>query len=260
MIKNYILISILAFLFIVTFQKKVQAQFNSFEITRCETPEEVIELVKTVFLDGVEPFQYQNIEFHGNPRSVGYFEKGGFLSFNKAEGIVMSSGFSETLDNGNNCNTTDADSNTGGGTDADLAQAAGFGINDACVIEFDFMPAGDSVKFNYAFGSEEYPEFVNQFNDAFGFFLSGPGIAGPYSNNAINIAQIPGTNDPVTINNVNCGQHGQSCNPNLVGGSNCELYINNLNTLNRGYHQTHPANGAGGADRRIPGPRLSTGR
>lgn len=77
--------------------------------------------------------------------------------------------------------------------------------NDACVIELDVFAATDELSFEYVFGSEEYPEFVNDFNDIFAFFVSGPGIVGDpnLTNNAKNIALIPGTNNPVEINSVN---------------------------------------------------------
>ncbi len=87
------------------------------------------------------------------------------------------------------------------GGDAELANLAGVNVAtyDASVIEFDFIPSTDTVRFNYVFGSDEYMEFVNSgYNDVFAFMLSGPGIPG-----TVNIAQIPGTNTPVTIDNVN---------------------------------------------------------
>lgn len=94
-------------------------------------------------------------------------------------------------------------------TDADLQAITGVGIQNAAVLEFDFVPNGDSISFRYVFGSEEYPEFVcSQFNDAFGFFLSGPGINGPFTDNAVNLALIPGGNTPVAINTVNSGTPG----------------------------------------------------
>jgi len=71
--------------------------------------------------------------------------------------------------------------------------------NDACVLEFDFVPSGDTIKFDYVFGSDEYPTFAcSNYNDVFGFFISGPGITGNPS-----IALIPGTNIPVAINSIN---------------------------------------------------------
>ena len=74
---------------------------------------------------------------------------------------------------------------------------------EAAVLEFDFIPTSDTLSFKYVFASEEYLEFVNQFNDAFGFFLTGPNPAGGNYVNQ-NLAIVPGTvNTPVTINNVN---------------------------------------------------------
>lgn len=102
--------------------------------------------------------------------------------------------------------------------DPDLVQISGFNINDAAVLEFDFLSTSDSIRFNYVFASNEYPSFTcTQFNDAFGFFLSGPGINGPFSDDAENIALIPGTDIPVAINTVNGGMATGSGDP-----QNCE--------------------------------------
>jgi len=66
------------------------------------------------------------------------------------------------------------------------------------------VPSGDSIKFKYVFGSEEYLEWVGSgYNDVFGFFLSGPGITGPFSGSGINLAVVPSTATPVSINTIN---------------------------------------------------------
>ena len=84
-------------------------------------------------------------------------------------------------------------------------------INDVAVLEFDFVPTSDSL-FRYVFGSNEYLTYVNtQYNDVFGFFISGPGITGPYSapaafpNGSVNIATVPNSTPalPITISSVN---------------------------------------------------------
>src|SRR4030095_9104010 len=77
-----------------------------------------------------------------------------------------------------------------------IANGEGF---DAVWVAFDIVSNTDSIKFDYVFASEEYKEFVNtQFNDVFGFFISGPGTTGTQ-----NLAVLPGTAIPVTINSIN---------------------------------------------------------
>jgi len=77
-------------------------------------------------------------------------------------------------------------------------------IGEVTSLEFDFIATGDSVAFQYVFASVEYPEFVNtSFNDHFGFFISGPGINGTFSNSAVNLAYLPNSETAVGINTVN---------------------------------------------------------
>ncbi|PWH85430.1 choice-of-anchor L domain-containing protein [Brumimicrobium oceani] len=106
--------------------------------------------------------------------------------------------------------------------DPDLTVIGG-NITNGSIIEFDFVPSGDTLSFNYIFSSMEYSGFTcSNYNDVFGFFISGPGINGPFSNNAVNIATIPGSTTPVGINSVNSGNNadiGGNCfnaNPNWV--------------------------------------------
>ncbi len=74
--------------------------------------------------------------------------------------------------------------------------------NDAQVLEFDFIPAGDKLEFNYIFASEEYNGYAcTDYNDGFAFILSGPGIVNDTGLTGKNIA-LTEKGDHVTINNV----------------------------------------------------------
>ena len=142
-----------------------------------------------------------NVTFKGTTDQIGSFD-GTNSNIGLKNGLILSTGDVNDAIGPNN--TGSKSSSQGGSGDPDLALIANSNINDAAVLEFDFIPNGDTLKFRYVFGSEEYLEFVNSgFNDAFGFFVSGPGLSGIYSNNAENIALIPGTSIPVTIDNVN---------------------------------------------------------
>jgi len=88
-------------------------------------------------------------------------------------------------------------------TSADLEKFLGGNQKtfDAVVIEMDIVPTADSLSFNYVFGSEEYDEFVGStYNDVFAFFISGQGL-----NGQVNLAVVPNTKDPVSVNSINGG-------------------------------------------------------
>jgi gliding motility-associated-like protein len=152
-------------------------------------------------------------------------------------GLVMASGNVEAAAGPNTMGSTNMGPTSGPVSDADLEELSGNTMESVAIIEFDFIPTGDSVAFNFVFGSEEYPEFVGNptFNDAFGFFLSGPGVSGPFSNNARNIALVPNTTSPIAISNVNNGTTGT--NGPCV---NCAYYVNNQSSAASTNFQIEP--------------------
>ncbi|MEZ4942550.1 MAG: choice-of-anchor L domain-containing protein [Saprospiraceae bacterium] len=165
------------------------------------TPEN---LISNIFLgDGVE---VTNITYNGQAISVGYFT-GGQQSIGLERGIVMTTGRSET---GNPALNEYGSSEPGNafanniinglfpGTDPDLAPLASGALYDIGRYTITFVPTSDTLRFRYVFASEEYPEFgCSNFNDIFGFFIQGPNYPTP-----TNIALIPGTSLPVSINNI----------------------------------------------------------
>lgn len=167
--------------------------------------------------DGVS---ISNVTFNAGPASIlseqlGSFEDNNSLVTGISNGFIMGTGDVQ-LAAQPNISEGESLGGTGlPGSDADLQSLTSNTIYDECVIEFDFIPEGDSISFNYVFGSEEYPEYVcATYNDAFGFFLTGPNPYGA-DYNAKNIALIPNpnnletfTNTPVAINTVNPGVSG----------------------------------------------------
>lgn len=165
--------------------------------------------------------QATNITYTGGAVQLGYMT-GGDGTFSVAEGLVLSTDNAMNLgcEAGGGC----TDCLGMGFNDPDLLTVANSvppmigqnfnvsSVNDGCVLEFDFVAAGDTVSFNYVFGSDEYLTWINSaYNDVFGFFLSGPGITGPYDSpagfpgGAVNIAAVPDTDPPlpITISSVN---------------------------------------------------------
>jgi gliding motility-associated-like protein len=144
-----------------------------------------------------------NVTFSGNNAQRGFFN-GLNTNLGLDSGLVLSTGAINGAVGPNNSGST----TMGYGAlsnDPDLNAISTVNMFDAAILEFDFIPNGDTVQFRYIFASEEYPEFSNPGStvvDAFGLFLSGPGIVGPYSNGGVNIALVPGTTTPVSIVNI----------------------------------------------------------
>ena len=87
-------------------------------------------------------------------------------------GIVLTTGSSALVPNSATTVASVDNSTTGG--DANLAAASSGTLFDLCKLEFDFIPVGDTIKFNYRFGSDEYPGYTcSNFNDIFSFFING---------------------------------------------------------------------------------------
>ncbi|HQV52934.1 MAG: choice-of-anchor L domain-containing protein [Flavobacteriales bacterium] len=186
------------------------------------------QLIQDVLLGG--GVTASNITYAGDAAARASFTASG-SNLGLDAGVILSTG-TATDAAGSGIDFASGGSGTAG--DQDLEDLSGQIISDAAILEFDFIPTGDTLRFRYVFGSEEYPEYVcDIFNDAFGFFLSGPGINGPFSNNAKNIALIPSTTVPITINTVNSGSPGgfndattcASADPNWV--NNSIYYVDN---------------------------------
>ena len=150
-----------------------------------------------------------NITYTGANNASGVFTGGsGVIGFE--QGILLTSGSASNVIGPNTLPNTSTDNGLPG--DASLNTLVP-GTQDASVLEFDFTPTGNRVTFSYVFGSEEYNEFVNAgVNDVFGFFING-----------INVALLPGTSTPVSIDTVNLGLNAGSFVNNEGGGLNTQL-------------------------------------
>jgi hypothetical protein len=164
------------------------------------------QLVNTLLGPGVT---VSNISITGANAAAGTFD-GATSAVGFASGILLSTGQVSDM---TPTNTADTMSQVPLGTagDAQLTVLAGQPTHDAAVIEFDFVPSSNRIKFEYVFASDEYNEFANQiYNDVFAFFVNG-----------VNYARLPNSNITVAINNVNGG------NPFGTNAQNPSFYRNN---------------------------------
>jgi hypothetical protein len=209
MIKKFFILAAISVIAVMT----IRAELIVKPLTDKVTPED---MARFLVGGGVDVF---NVRYTGSPRAGGLFCGGG-PALGVEKGILLSSGCATNILGSGGTNTsssTTCENGTSGDTDLD-DELSGFTTLDASVLEFDFIPQGTNVTIRYVFSSEEYNEFVDSgFNDVFAFFVNGT-----------NFALVPGTNLPVSIDNVNNGNAdaGQS-----AGGpcKFCQFYIDNAN-------------------------------
>ena len=197
---------------------------QTLQVTGANTPPFTpTNLIQNIFLgEGVE---VTNINYTGDPIAVGYFT-GGQTAVGIDRGIVLTSGRAAGTNTAFGAADDGSDfasnANSGGAVEPNLGTLVNVPLEDVAVYTISFIPTSDTLRFRYCFASEEYPEFAcSTFNDVFGFFIQGPGYPVP-----TNIAIIPGTNLPVTINNIHPANAAYpNCNP-----VNAQYYNNNNNS------------------------------
>lgn len=162
--------------------------------------------------------------FVGGEQSWGYFNANG-SAFPFADGIILSTGKIVNAQ-GPNFFISDDGGSMGWTGDADLNQALGISNSlNATVLEFDFVPLGSQISFDYIFSSEEYHGTATcQYSDGFAFLLKPVG-----GTTYENLAVIPGTTIPVKVTSVH---------PEIPGGcaAQNEQYFESFNDVN------HPTN------------------
>ena len=186
------------------------------------TPEQ---MAQNLVGEGVEIF---NVQVTAVDSSYAYYTSQG-TEIGTSSGILLTTGNAINALGPNNDTGLPQDTNPDGTltcTEADnmapgdpLLSTANGGIitRDATKFQFDVVPQGDSLRFAFTFGSEEYLEWVGSpFNDVFGFFISGPNVG-----SQVNIALVPGTNDAVAVNTVNLA-------------TNPDFFYDNQNPLGNG--------------------------
>ena len=138
--------------------------------------------------------------FASSEKSYGFFDASG-TGFPFENGIILSTG---KINNAPGPNTylSDDGGSMGWDGDPDLNQALGLSNSfNATILEFDFIPLGNHISFDYIFSSEQYltSPSSNQcnFTDGFAFLLKEVS-----STTYDNLAVIPGTSTPVKVNTV----------------------------------------------------------
>lgn len=143
-------------------------------------------------------------------------------------GVYFSTGdVNIELSNRNAANESTATASSDVYSDVNLVTLDANAVYDPLIYTFNVTlgASNTALRIVYQFGSEEYPDYVGSiYNDAFGFFVTGPGISG-----VANLAKLPTNNADITVNNVNYGVEG-TFGVGLADLSQSAFYLRNGHT------------------------------
>ena len=166
------------------------------------------------------------LNFGSRTLQIATFTGGTAAALQMSNGVFFGTGNVTKLLTTNTATTSTDDIPTAATfSDADLATVDNTATRD--VVSYSFTvtlgPKATSLSIGYQFGSEEYPDYVgSNYDDALGFFVTGPGISG-----TANLARLP-NNSPTSINKVNFGLQGSSgSSVPAFDGTQSALYMNN---------------------------------
>jgi gliding motility-associated-like protein len=195
MLKKYYIYLLVLF----TYIQSANAQVIS--VNESYTPQQLIEdVLLQSSCASVSNVTVSGGNFASGELSYGFFDANG-SSFPFQNGIILSTGKINNAP-GPNTSILEDGGNMGWDGDTDLQNALGISNSyNATILEFDFIPLGDQISFDYMLSSEQYltNPSSNQcnFTDGFAFLLKEVGTTS-YQN----LAVIPGTSTPVKINTV----------------------------------------------------------
>ena len=190
----------LFFIFLIFFYyQKGSAQYISVDETY--TPQQLVEDI----LINSQCVVVSNVAVSGGnfatgENSWGFFSGSG-TTFPFQNGVILATGKINNAP-GPNAYLSDDGGNMGWDGDTDLNQALGLSNSfNATVLEFDFVPLGNTISFDFIFSSEQYLLNPNpnqcDFTDGFAFLLKEVG-----SSTYENLAVVPNTSIPIRVNTV----------------------------------------------------------
>ncbi len=192
----------------------LQAQLSVQTVDSLAVANFVDSLVRHVLVDST--ITVESVSFSGNAAAVGYFSEPG-NALGATEGIILGTGRVEHAATGLIPPNFGTSFSLQGNDDIYELMTLSSGISylnyDPAIITIDFKPHADTLGLEYLFASFDYGTLYEcgNFADQVGIFLSGLGVSGPYSDHAINVAEVPGREGIlVSYNTINGGIGGIS--------------------------------------------------